>query len=100
MDDDFLKHLDYLKHLKEQFDIMSAFHKHNENDKIWWANDYTQVGVGPYFTFDKKKIYKLHKDYPNNLTKEEKEIFDRENPDYAEFYRDYWLGENIDKFKP
>lgn len=78
---------------------MSDFTKNEDTDKIWWALDVTQLGVGPYFTFDKKKIYELNEDYPNNLTKEEKEIFDKENPDYAEFYRDYRLGENLDKFK-
>lgn len=79
---------------------MSDFSKENDNDKIWWAIDTEYLGVGPYFSFDKKKIYDLSKDYPNNLTKEEKEIFDKENPDYAEFYRDYRLGKNLDKSKP
>ena len=62
--------------------MMYDFQKHNENDKIWWSGEVGRVGVF-YFTFDKKKIYDLDKDYPQNLTKEEKEIFDKENPCFA-----------------
>ena len=40
------------------------------------------------FTFDKKKIYNLFKDYPQSLTKEEKEIFDKENPYWKAFFED------------
>lgn len=61
---------------------MTVFQKYDENDKIWWAGEEGRVGVF-YFTFDKKKIYELDKDYPQNLTKEEKEIFDKENPWFA-----------------
>ena len=38
------------------------------------------------FTFDKKKIYYLYTDYPNKLTPEEKEIFDKENPFWVDFF--------------
>lgn len=36
----------------------------------------------------KIKIYNLFKDYPYNLTSEEKEIFDKENPYWADFFKD------------
>lgn len=32
------------------------------------------------FSFDKQKIYNFFKDYPDKLSFEEKEIFDKENP--------------------
>lgn len=32
------------------------------------------------FSFDKIKIYNLWKDYPQNFSKEEKELFDKEYP--------------------
>lgn len=63
------------------------FYKKNETDKIYWlAKDET---IGEHlFTFDQKKIYNLFKDYPHELTKEEKEIFDKENPYWKEYFKD------------
>jgi hypothetical protein len=40
------------------------------------------------FTFDKEKFYNLFEDYPQNMTSEEVEIFDKENPYWAEFFSD------------
>lgn len=62
-------------------------YKENETDNIWWVDSYDTVGEH-LFTFDKVKIYNLFADYPHNLTPEEKEIFDRENPYWAEFFSD------------
>ncbi len=56
-------------------------------DKVWWVENTDTIGER-LFTFDKKKIYNLFKDYPHNLTREEKEIFDKENPYWAEFFMD------------
>lgn len=67
--------------------MKSDFYKENENDIIWWVNDLDTKGEF-LFSFDKKKIYNLFADYPHNLTKEEKEIFDRENLYWAEFFSD------------
>ena len=57
------------------------FHKH-KGDKIWWVADYGRIGKLE-ISFDKKKIYNLWQDY-DKLTKEEKELFDKENPYWAE----------------
>ena len=65
--------------------VLSDFYKNNETDKIWWADELDKVGEF-YFTFDKEKIYNLFEDYPQNLTKEEKEIFDSENPYWKKFF--------------
>lgn len=67
--------------------MLSDFYKNNDNDKVWWIEDLEQVGQF-LFSFDKKKIYNLFADYPHNMTKEEKEIFDKENPYWKEFFKD------------
>ena len=63
------------------------FYKENETDVIWWVDDPETKGVW-LFSFDKKTIYNLFEDYPHKLTPEQKEIFDRENPYWAEFFKD------------
>lgn len=67
--------------------MRSDFYKQNKNDKIWWTCDLDSVGDF-LFSFDKKKIYNLFADYPHNMTPEEVEIFDKENPYWAEFFKD------------
>ncbi|OWV01424.1 MULTISPECIES: hypothetical protein [unclassified Fibrobacter] len=62
------------------------FYKEKEDDKIWWV-DYIDF-LGNYaVSFDKKKILFLFGDYPKNFTKEEKDLFDKENPYWANFFR-------------
>lgn len=63
------------------------FYKNNKNDSIWWVDNYDSVGVR-LFSFDKKKIFNLFSDYPYKLTKEQKAIFDKENPYWADFFKD------------
>lgn len=62
------------------------FYKKNETDKIYWLTKDETIGEH-LFTFDQKKIYNLFKDYPHELTKEEKEIFDKENPYWKEYFK-------------
>lgn len=64
-----------------------TFYKENETDTIWWVEEVDAIGVWR-FSFDKKKIYNMFADYPWSLTAEEKAIFDRENPYWADFFRD------------
>ena len=49
------------------------FYKKKDNDKIWSVEE-----IG----------YNLWTDYPHNFTKEEKELFDKENPYWKEFFSD------------
>lgn len=67
--------------------MLSDFYKQNESDEIWWTDKLDTVGEF-LFSFDQKKIYNLFADYPYNLTKEEKEIFDKENPYWKDFFED------------
>ncbi len=67
--------------------MLVDFYKQNETDKVYWTRDIDKVGEH-LFSFDKKKIYNPFADYSHNLTKEEKEIFDKENPYWVEFFGD------------
>lgn len=62
------------------------FYKNNPNDVISWV-DTDEKGVWE-FTFDRKTIFNMFADYPAKLTPEQKEIFDRENPYWANFFKD------------
>ncbi len=64
------------------------FHKDKKEYKMWWADVKDSIGTRA-FTFDKKKIYFMFGEYPYKLSKEEKEIFDKENPYWANFLKDY-----------
>lgn len=68
--------------------MQNNWYKENPTDKIWWIDNCRQA-VGEFlFSFDKKKIFNLFRDYPFKLTFEEKEIFDKENPYWADFFSD------------
>ncbi len=60
------------------------FYKKNKDDKIWWYREKNFFG-DPCFSFDKKKIYHIYADYPDNLTDEEIKIFNSENQDWLDF---------------
>lgn len=63
------------------------FYKNKPSDKIYWIDNIGVIGEF-LFSFDKKKIYNLFRDYPQKLTKEEKIIFDKENPYWADFFKE------------
>ena len=65
--------------------MKSDFYKNNPSDKIWWVDNLDKVGE-ILFSFDKKKIFNLFRDYPQNLTAERKKIFDEENPYWRDFF--------------
>lgn len=64
----------------------NKFYKNNESDKIWWKEK-ESIGVWE-FSFDQKTVFNMFQDYPWKLTPEQKEIFDRENPFWADFFSD------------
>ena len=64
-----------------------SFYKNRKSDKVYWAE--TPDTIGEFlFSFDQLKVYNLFSDYPQKLSKEEKEIFDRENPYWRDFFKD------------
>ena len=44
---------------------------------MWWKSESDKVGEW-IFSFDKQKEFNMFSDYPERLTKTEKEIFDKE----------------------
>ena len=76
---------------REQMEVLNKensnfrFYKKKDNNKIWSVEEIGYIGKLLY-SFDKKNIYNLWTDYPHNFTKEEKELFDKENPYWKEFF--------------
>lgn len=62
------------------------WYKNNTDDKIWWK-DTDSVGEW-LFSFDKKQVFNMFADYPHSLTPEQKKIFDEENPEWVDFFKD------------
>ena len=63
------------------------FYKEDPSDQIWWVDTSDEDGKF-LFSFDKKQVFNLFEDYPHNLTPEQKEIFDKENPYWEDFFKD------------
>lgn len=61
--------------------------KNKSSDKIWWL-DTSDVDGEWIFSFDKKIEFNMFQDYPYKLTLEQKEIFDKENPFWKDFFSD------------
>lgn len=61
------------------------FYKKKETDLIWWVDNSGTVGEW-LFSFDKRIIFNMFADYPYKLSAEQKEIFDKENPYWADFF--------------
>jgi hypothetical protein len=65
----------------------NKFYKNNPSDVIWWVENSDTIGEW-LFSFDKETIFNMFADYPDKLTSEQKEIFDKENPFWADFFKD------------
>ncbi len=62
------------------------FYKENKSDKTYWV---FEENVGNcLFSFDRKRIYNLYTDYPHKLTPQERQIFDKENKEIADWVID------------
>lgn len=61
--------------------------KNDSNDSIWWLDNSDRIGEW-VFSFNKKETFNLFSDYPHKLSPEQKAIFDKENPYWADFFRD------------
>lgn len=66
---------------------VNMFYKNDTADKIWWVDNPETKGEW-LFSFDKKQVFNMFADYPHNLSPEQKEIFDEENPFWKKFFED------------
>lgn len=65
---------------------LNSLYKNNPSDIIEWVNN-DKIGVFE-FTFDHgQTVFNMFADYPYKLTPEQKAIFDKENPYWADFFR-------------
>ncbi len=63
------------------------FYKAKETDTLYQV-DHVGVNGEVLFSFDKKTIFNAWTDYPDKLTKEQKAIFDKDMPFWADFFAD------------
>ena len=61
-------------------------HKKKLKDKIYWLSKKDETFGEFLFSFDLKKIYNLYSDYPHKLTKQEQDIFNKENPFWFNYF--------------
>ena len=64
----------------------SKWMKNNTEDIIWGLDNGADTKGEWVFSFDKKRRFNMFADYPWKLTPEQKEIFDRENPYWRDFF--------------
>ena len=67
---------------------LNKLFKNDPTDSIWWVDNDENVKGEWIFTFDKKKFFNMFLDYPHKLSPEQKILFDKENPFWAEFFND------------
>lgn len=66
----------------------SKYFKNEPSDSILWVDNGGDVKGEFVFTFDKEEHFNLFEDYPHKLTPEQKATFDKENPYWADFFKD------------
>lgn len=66
------------------------FYKKHCADKVWWVDELDEGGeplIGTLMvSFDRETVVNLWTDYPN-LTDEQKKLFNKENPYWADYFR-------------
>ena len=71
---------------REQMNWKNNWYKEKPTDKIWWLDNSEKIGEF-IFSFDRMQEFNLFADYPYKLTREQKEIFDKENPFWADYFK-------------
>lgn len=68
-------------------DISDRLYRKKPDDIVQWV-DNDLLGVFEFTFDDGKTVFNLYEDYPDKLTVEQKQIFDRENPFWADYFKD------------
>lgn len=76
---------DNILDMEELLEGTKNFYKKNRGDKIWWVDTIGVKGLLE-ISFDKKTILNLWQDYPEKFSKEQLELFAKENPYWADFF--------------
>ncbi len=76
--------------------MLGQFYKRKDSDRIWWIHDIGTKGQF-LFSFDKETIFNFFRDYPEKLTQEQKELFDKENPELAAFRAGKYKADDWDE---
>jgi hypothetical protein len=61
---------------------LSEWYKNKPGDLIWWRDDLDKDGEF-LFSFDRERTFNFFADYPQELTPEQRAIFEKENPELA-----------------
>ena len=64
-----------------------TFYRKGPDKRVWWKHNDDTIGVHE-FSFDRKKVYNLFRDYPWALSAEEQIIFDQDEEFWADFFAD------------
>ena len=65
--------------------LVAGFYKHKISQRVWNVDLAEQITGPVLFTFDRKKIYNWWSDYPQKLKPKEIEIFEEDNPFWANY---------------
>lgn len=65
---------------------IASFYKDRISLRVWKVDLAKQIAGPMLFTFDRKKIYNFWSDYPQKLMPEEIEVFEEDNPYWANFH--------------
>lgn len=61
------------------------WYKNKPSDKVWWK-DGESLGE-MIFSFDRIHEFNLWTDYPKKLTPDQKQVFDKENPNWKAYFK-------------
>lgn len=62
------------------------WYKKEKDRLVWWLDDGRYLGRH-VFSFDKVQKFNLFKDYPHKLSEEQRQIFDKEEPFWSDYFK-------------